>query len=489
MAVNLASTDVPSRERRLGSITGYCGTLKELANDGCKKCLKNRRRDFQTSSNCAHTHCINQLAGLDGTLVVDHAPIGCAGAQICFTSVKSRVPAPPGALEHARVISTGLTESDTIFGGLEKLRETARLAFERHHPREIYIATSCVSAIIGEDIDSVCRELSDELGIPVELAAAEGLKSKIWASGFDAYCHAVSRARLVDPGDKKATINFIGFSNIGRQYVEPIMAKLGLELICLTATATVEDFERASHSVATWGQCGAQSSYLASALEVKCGVKYFQTHLPYGGIGFERFMRDLGGYIGKEELALKIVEDEKAKYAKTIEDAKKTLAGKTGFIALGASFAYEYARLLRELGVNVPHAVAYHYDPKLDNPNENEPVAAYADVVELGLDIDTSVNDGQSLETRQLIKKYKPDFIMTRGHGANCIASSFGVPSYNCEIGLLLMGYRGLAMLATTLADAISNNNLYRKIAKTYDAPYTEYYNGLPTHSFFREEA
>jgi nitrogenase molybdenum-iron protein alpha chain len=489
MAVNLNVVDVPSRERRLGSITGYCGTLKELANEGCKKCLKNRRRSFQTSSNCAHIHCINQLAGLEDTLVVDHAPIGCAGAQICFTSVKSRVPAPPGALEHARVISTGLTESDAIFGGLEKLRATVCLAFERHHPKEIYVATSCVSAIIGEDIDSVCRELSEELGIPVEVAAAEGLKSKIWASGFDAYCHAVSRARLVEPNEKRQTINFIGFSNIGRQYVEPIMAKLGLELICLTATATIEDFDRASHSVATWGQCGAQSSYLASALEVKCGVKYFQTHLPYGGIGFERFMRDLGRYIGKEELAAQIVAEEKQKYSAIIEDAKRVLRGKTGFVALGASFAYEYTRLLRELEIKVLHAVAYHYDPKLDNPNDQEPVAAYADVVELGLDIDTTVNDGQALETRQLIEKYKPDFIVTRGHGANCIASTFGIPSYSCEIGLLLTGYRGLAMLVTTLADAISNTNLYKKIAKEYDAPYSDYYNNLPTHSFFREGA
>jgi nitrogenase molybdenum-iron protein alpha chain len=486
MAVNLSQVDVPGRERRLGSITGYCGSLKELATDGCKKCLKNKQRSFQTSSNCAHIHCINQLAGLAGTLVVDHAPVGCAGAQICFTSVKSRVPAPPGALEHARVISTGLTESDTIFGGLQKLRETVKLAYDRHHPREIYVATSCVSAIIGEDIDSVCRELSEELGIPVEVAAAEGLKSKIWASGFDAYCHAVSRARLVEPTEKKQTINFIGFSNIGQQYVAPIMKKLGLELICLTATATVEDFERASHSIATWGQCGAQSSYLASALEVKCGVKYFQTHLPYGGIGFERFMRDLGKYIGKEELAMQIVAEEKSKYEKIIEDAKKVLAGKTGFVALGASFAYEYTRLLKELGVNVPHAVAYHYDPKLDNPNEDEPVAAYADVTELGLDIETTVNDGQALETRQLIEKYHPDFIVTRGHGANCIASAFGIPSYACEIGLLLTGYRGLAMLAVTLADAVSNSNLYKKINKFYDAPYTETYYNLPTHSFFR---
>ncbi|MDR1629511.1 MAG: oxidoreductase [Oscillospiraceae bacterium] len=489
MAVNLKLSEVPSREQRLGSITGYDGSLKDLATQGCAGCLRNKQRGFQTVSNCAHIHCINQLAGLEGTLVVDHAPVGCAGAQICFTSVKSRVPAPPGALQHAKVISSAIGESDTVFGALDKLRETVIAANERHNPREIYIATSCVSAIIGEDVNSVCTELSEELGKPVVMAQAEGLKSKIWASGFDAYCHAASRARLIDTKKRNNTVNFVGFSNLGKQYVEPLLARLGLELICLTATASVEDFERACSSVASWGQCGAQSSYLCSALEEKCGVKYFQSHLPYGGVGFERFFLDLGRYIGKEDEAKQVIAEEKEKYRETIEKAKKILAGKRAFVALGASFAYEYTRLLYELGVEVPHAVAYHYDPKLDNPDESEKIAAATDVIELNLDVETSVNDGQVMETRQLIKKYNPDVIITRGHDANIIASSFGIPAYACEIGLILMGYRGLALFATTLADTLANTNLQKQIAKHYKQPFTEKLENTAPHSFYKEVA
>jgi nitrogenase molybdenum-iron protein alpha chain len=487
MAVNLEINESATRENRLGSITGYNGTLCELAKAGCAGCLQNKKRIFQTTSNCSHTHCINQLAGLAGTLVVDHAPSGCSANQICFTAVKSRIPAPPGTLEHARVISTDLKESDTIFGALDKLRDRTRAAFERHHPREIYIVTSCVSAIIGEDVNSVAEELTDELGIPVTIASAEGLRSKIWASGFDAYCHAASRARLKPKSERSNTINYIGFTNLGQDKVNPLFERIGLELIALTATATIEDFDRACSSVASFGQCGAQSSYLCGALEEVCGVRYFQHHLPYGGIGFERFFRDIARYIGREEDAEAVITEEKTKYMPIIEENKRRLKGKRIFIALGASFAYEYTRLLKELEVEVVHAVAYHYDPKLDNANQDEKVAAATDVIELQLDVETSVNDGQAIETLQLIRKYKPDAVLTRGHDAGSWGVVEGIPALGCEIGLILIGYRGLAMFSTALADLLTNNNMLKNLAKHYESPFSDEYNNLAPHSFYRE--
>lgn len=488
MAVNLKMIDVPCREQRLGSITGYNGTLSDLAKKGCAGCLENKGRDFQTISSCPHTHVINQLAGLSGTVVVDHAPVGCSGAQICFTAQKSRIPAPPGKLHHNIVISSAINESDTIFGAADKLKETVRAAYERHHPRELYVTTSCVSAIIGEDVNSVCQEMTEELGIPVIMASGEGFRSKIWASGFDAYCHAASKARLKKTGKRSQTINYIGFGNIGQEYINALFNQIGLELICLTATATVEDFERACESVASWGQCGAQSSYLCAALEDECGVKYFQSHLPYGGIGFERFFREIGRFIGKEDVAIQVIEEEKKKYHDEIERAKKVLKGKRVFLALGASFAYEYTRILRELGAEVVHAVAYHYDPKLDNANEAEKVAAATDVEELKLDVETSVNDAQLIETRLLIKQHNPDFIVTRGHDAGVVANSFGIPTFGAEIGLLMVGYRGLAMFASSIADTITNTNLIKRLSERYVSPFTEEHEALEPFQFYRKE-
>ncbi|GHV81025.1 nitrogenase [Spirochaetia bacterium] len=491
MGINLAVSAAPSREQRLGSITGYDGTLEELATLGCNGCLKNKNRDFQTISSCVHTHAINQLAGLDDTLVVDHAPVGCAGSQICFTIAKNKLPVIPGKppLHHVRVFSSDINESDTIFGAVDKLKESIRGAYERHHPVEIYIATSCVSAVIGEDVKSVAVEMQEELGIPVEVATAEGLRSKIWASGFDAYCHAVSRAR-VKPSDKRNnTINYVGFNNLGLEYVAPLFKRLGLDIICLTATATREDFERAASSIASWGQCGSQSSYLCSALEQECGVKYFQHHLPYGGIGFERFFLDIAGYIGKEDAARQVIAEEKEKYRDLLDRIRLELKGKKALLAMGGSFTYEYTRILGELGVEVLHSIAYHYDPKLDNSDQNEKVASATDVFELKLNVSSSVNDAQQLETDLLIKKYHPDFILSRGHDATSYAIAKGMPAMDVDIGLILIGYRGMAQFGVYLTEMLHNTNFTRKLGEHYVSPFTETLEHLEPFSFYEEEA
>jgi nitrogenase molybdenum-iron protein alpha chain len=488
MGINLSAV-VPSREQRLGSITGYDGSLKELASLGCQGCLKNKDRDFQTVSSCAHTHAINQLAGLDDTLVVDHAPHGCAGSQICFSLIKNKLPVIPGKppLSHARVFSTGINESDTIFGSVEKLKATIRAAYERYHPGEIYIATSCVSAIIGEDVDSTAQEMQDELGIPVQVANAEGFRSKIWASGFDAYCQAASRARIKKTDKKNNSINYIGFNNMGLQFVKPLFKRLGLDIICLTATATRDDFERAASSVASWGQCGSQSSYLCSILEQECGVKYFQSHLPYGGIGFERFFLDIGRYIGKEETARQVIAEEKEKYSGEIKRIRAALKGKKALIAMGASFAFEYTRMLGELGVETLHAIAYHYDPRLDNADQREKVAAATDIEELGIDVPASVNDAQQAETDLVIRKYKPDFILSRGHDATPYAVSKGIPAMDVDIGLIVMGYRGLAYFGDTLAELLRNTNFITKLGQHYQSSFTEAFERAEPFGFYRE--
>jgi nitrogenase molybdenum-iron protein alpha chain len=488
MGINL-NAEVPSREQRLGSITGYDGSLKDLSFLGCQGCLKNKSRDFQTVSSCSHVHAINQLAGLDDTLVVDHAPHGCAGAQICFSLVKNKLPVIPGKppISHARVFSTGINESDTIFGAVEKLKDTIRAAYQRHHPGEIYIATSCVSAIIGEDVRSTAQEMEEELGIPVQVATAEGFRSKIWASGFDAYCHAVAKARIKKSEKRNNTINYVGFNNMGKEFVEPLFKKLGLDLICLTATATRKDFERAASSVASWGQCGSQSSYLCATLEQECGVKYFQSHLPYGGIGFERFFLDIGRHIGREDLARQVIEEEKEKYGAEIERVRKVLKGKKAFIAMGASFAFEYTRMLGELGVETLHAIAYHYDPRLDNRDQEEKVAAATDVEELGIDVPTSVNDAQQVETDLVMRNYRPDFILSRGHDATPYFTKKGIPSMDVDIGLIVMGYQGLAYFGDCLVELLRNTNFISKLGQHYESPFSREFDKTEPFKFYEE--
>lgn len=487
MTLSLNIPESQSREQRLGSITGYHGTFKKLTQQGCAGCLGNRKRCFSTVSSCSHTHAVNQLAGIKDAVVVDHAPVGCSAGMINFSINRNRVNFnDSGEKRHLIVVSSNMKESDTIFGGTEKLKKTIRAAYRRHKPKAIYVSTSCTSSIIGDDVNSVVQEMSEELNIPVGYAAGEGIKSKIWASGFDAYCHAVANTIIKPPKEKKNTINYIAFTQINRERMDAYIEKLGLKVIYITGKSSIEDYEKASQSIASFGQCGAQSSYLAGALEQMFGIKYFQSHLPFGGIGFERFYRDIAKFLGKEEIAEQVINEDREKYKEELDYIRGKLAGKTAFVALGASYAFEYTRILRELGVKVLRTVAYHYDPKLDNQSDDL-VAAATDAEEFDYNMEVSVNDAQQFETYLLVKNNKPDFIISRAHGASVWGVKMGIPAIEAKISLEVFGYAGLVSFGKIIVNELSNNNFVKKLGRRYESPFTDKFEQSEPYSYLEE--
>ena len=53
MAINLRRSEAVIREKRLRSVVGYQGTVKDLANKAQSGCLKNAQRGFSQAINCS----------------------------------------------------------------------------------------------------------------------------------------------------------------------------------------------------------------------------------------------------------------------------------------------------------------------------------------------------------------------------------------------------------------------------------------------------
>jgi nitrogenase molybdenum-iron protein alpha chain len=488
--IDVRTGEPPTREQRLGSITGYDGTLSDLVGQGCSGRLKEKRRCFSTVNYCSHMTAISSVLALQDTLVVDHAPAGCAGVYMIFGGAYD-LNAPDGNGEYrpqTKIISTRLTEADTIFGAEQKLRDTVRAAYERHRPGEIYIATSCVSAIIGEDVHTVAAELSDELGVPVVMLSAEGMRSRLWATGFDAYYHSVIKTRVGPPKEKTDSIIYSGFASVAVEEIRPIFARFGLDVICMTGGGSREEFARASSALCSFGQCDVEAGYALAYLEQEYGVKYLHTHQPNGGVGFDRFLRDLGDFMGKRDIAERVISEERKKYADKINALRPSLKGKRALVALGSGYAFEAVRMLGELGMTAVHSVAYHYDPASDSDGGREGPPAIADIDELGLDVDASVNNAQELETYLVIKKYRPDIVITRAHGAGSWAARVGVPCLDMGLGINIIGYRGLYLFASALETTLRNTNFFSKLGARYVSPFTDAFESLGPYRFYEED-
>ncbi len=86
------------------------------------------------------------LRGLDVDVIVVHGPAGC-----CFMASRS--------IEEAgvRVVTSGITDNDLVFGAVDSLIETLKVVKEKFNPKTVAVIGTCASMIIGEDLDAAIR--------------------------------------------------------------------------------------------------------------------------------------------------------------------------------------------------------------------------------------------------------------------------------------------------------------------------------------------
>ncbi|MDR2109115.1 MAG: hypothetical protein LBP28_06630, partial [Coriobacteriales bacterium] len=267
MAINLSVVEVQVREERLGSSSLYHGCAADIGSEtgGCGQ--GQGRRCFSQNSGCMNGCAQGYLSQIDDAVIVTHAPIGCSADNVGSYHARRWGNFMQGRPQSdTMALSTDMNESDTIFGGLDKLRDTVCYAVGKYNPKAVFITSSCVSAIIGEDIVSLAAELSQELGIAVVPVSCEGFKTKIWASGFDAAFHAILTGIVKPPKRKTNIVNVIQFFGSSLPYVSEALAVFGMKPRLVAGFNSIAELERLSEAAATVSICGTLGSYLGNGL-------------------------------------------------------------------------------------------------------------------------------------------------------------------------------------------------------------------------------
>jgi len=484
MIQNYRSAEPVIRERRLGSTTCYEGTVADLEQRGCNGCGDGQKRCYSTATYCSHIIAVNNLAVIRNVVIVDHGPLGCSSGMMKWNAnYKLSCKRRGEKYNNLHVISTNLTESDTIFGAVEKLRDAVKFAYERYKPDVIFITASCAASVIGEDFESVIPELSETIPIPIGFCGCAGVRSKLWATGFDAEQHATFKTLVKPPREKRHNVvNFIDFLGAPKAFINDVLGRLGLRVQFLNSFATVEDFTHISESLATTSICRTLPSYLGGALEREYGVPFLKEDFAIGISGFERWYRAIAKLAGKEKEAEDYIKEQRAIYLPLIESHKTKFAGKKAMVSMGPGFAFELVRLCNEIGLEVVHANSFHYDPVLDSADEKAVAALNAS----GINVDISVEDAQHYATIKRLKHYKPDIVITRVHGAQNPALRLGIPFINLA-SVDTFGYAATLASVGLLADEMENTNLQRKIAARTDFHLSEKFNILNKNSFVSE--
>lgn len=486
MAVNLQNPEAPIREIRLGSITGYAGTIRDLANHATGCSLKNRERCFSQASACSSGCAQGYLSRINDAAIVNHAPVGCA-ADTIYSNTANKWGERVRGWQHRNihVLNTNMVEEDTVFGAISKLRDTVREAYRRFQPKAIFVTTSCVSGIIGEDIKSVLDELQAEIPVPLAPVFCEGFKSKIWASGFDAAFHAIL-TKIVKPPEKKTnTVNMINFSGSARKQIVETLARFDLEPVFLAPFSTIEQLSRMSEAAATISICGTLGSYIGTGLEEAYQVPYVKTLQPHGIAGMDSWLRGLGAATGKAAAVEAYISEEKARIQPELAQIRARLAGHTAVVGMGPSFGHNYIRTLQELGIEVIWGATWHLDPRYDH---GQAPTSLQQLAESSADLPVSVGDQQNFELINLLNKLKPDLYIARHGGSTVWATKLGIPSVMVADEYSAFGYQGLLDFGYRLSDALTNRSLAKNLSQRIKMPYTDWWMEKNSFHFLEDE-
>jgi len=489
MPINLKTSVVESREQRLGTVIGWQGSAAELAEQSAyargdcnAKCGQKARRicelrsPFTQGSVCSEQMVECQAGNVRGAVLIQHSPIGCGTGQVIYNSIYRNGLAMRGLpVESLHLISTNLMEKDMVFGGVAKLEQSIRDAWDRHHPRAIFIATSCATGIIGDDVESVASQLEDELGIPVIPLHCEGFKSKHWSTGFDATQHGILR-QIVRKNPPKKQPDLVNVINLwGSDVFTPILAELGLRPNYVIDLATVEELEQMSEAVATVGFCYTLSSYMGAALEQEFGVPEIKAPLPYGFAGTDAWLRELARVTGREEQAEAYIARERARVAPRLEELRKLLKGKKGYVSTGSAYAHGLIGILRELGVEVDGSLVFHHDPVYDSQDPRQDTLAhlvdtYGDVPQF------TVGNRQQYQFFALLQRVNPDFIIIRHNGLAPLASRMGIPAIPLGDEHIAVGYQGILNLGESILDVLAHTKYHQDLARHVRLPYKKWW-------------
>jgi nitrogenase molybdenum-iron protein alpha chain len=486
MPINLRTPVVESREQRLGTVIAWEGRASDLAAESCYArgggCSPKARRvcelqsPFTQGSVCSEQMVECQAGNVRDAVLIQHSPIGCGTGQVIYNSIYRNGLAMRGLpVQSLHLISTNLSERDMVFGGAAKLERTIRDAWERHHPKAIFIANSCATAIIGDDIDGVASAMEAEIGIPVIPLHCEGFKSKHWSTGFDATQHGILR-QIVRKDPPKKQEDLVNVINLwGGDVFTPMLAELGLRVNYVVDLATVDELAQLSEAVATVTFCYTLGSYMSAALEQEYGVPEIKAPLPYGFAGTDAWLRAIGKQTNREDKAEAYIARERAKVQPRLGELRELLKGKKGYVSTGSAYAHGLIGVLRELGIEVEGSLVFHHDPVYDSQDPRQDTLShmldtYGEVPQF------TVGNRQQYQFYALLQKIKPDFIIIRHNGLAPLAARLGIPAIPLGDEHHVVGYQGIVNLGESILDVLAHSKFHQDLAAHTRLPYRKWW-------------
>ncbi|MDU4660603.1 MAG: nitrogenase component 1, partial [Clostridium butyricum] len=213
--------------------------------------------------------------------------------------------------------------------GEKKLERALEGVIKEHNPKAIFVYSTCIVGVIGDDIKAVCKSAEQKYNLPVIPVMAPGFSGNK-SKGYRIACNALMNLFSREKHPKSKGINILGDFNLAGEMwiIENYLREIGVDVVAkITGDADVDSLKKASSASFNVVQCAGSMNYLAKMMEEDFSIPSIKISF----VGLEdtksSLMRiaALTGDNSIIEKAKELIEREEAQVMPIIEKYKKNL--------------------------------------------------------------------------------------------------------------------------------------------------------------------
>ncbi|MDH4233270.1 MAG: nitrogenase iron-molybdenum cofactor biosynthesis protein NifE, partial [Nitrospirota bacterium] len=455
--------------------------IDKLTENGCGTEKTDKVCRSRGGESCAFDGAMIVLQPIADAAHVVHGPIACCGNAWEGRGSLSK----KGSL-HRMGFTTDMSELDIIYGSVEKLFHAIRKTFDEVRPKAIFVYSTCVSGLIGEDIDAVCRRAETALGIRVIPVNAPGfvgpknLGNRIAGEvlldhvigtgepppGFSSSLGITLSGSAFPPlkirggmgsydlqGGMRGVINLIGEYNIAGDLwlTEPVLEKAGLKVLSrMTGDATFEEITWAHRANLNVVVCSRALINVAKEMEKRYGIPYVEVSF-FGKTEMARALRAIRDGLSRADSSNSLNERIESLIAREEEKLAERLIpyahlkGKKAVLYTGGVKSWSFISALQDLGIEVV-AVGTKKSTLEDEEKMREILGENAPLVE----------DVAPKNLLSLLKEKNADMLIAGGRNLYLsVKEGYPFVDVNQERHTAYAGYEGLVCFAEQISNSV----------------------------------
>jgi nitrogenase molybdenum-cofactor synthesis protein NifE len=430
-----------------------CGKNQAKSEKERKKGCTKQLQPGAAAGGCAFDGAKIALQPITDVAHLVHGPIACEGNSWDNRGAKS---------SSSRLYRTGFTtdinETDVVFGGEKRLYKSIKEIIDKYNPPAVFVYQTCIPAMIGDDINSVCKAASQKFGKPVIPVMSPGfvgpknLGNKLAGEAILDHVIGTEEPEYTTPYD----INIIGEYNLSGELwqVKPLLDELGIRILaCISGDARYHEVASSHRAKAAMMVCSKAMINIARKMEERYSIPFFEGS--FYGIGdmsdslreIARLLVERGApddLIGRTEA---VVQREEMRAWQRLEPYKPRLAGKRVLLITGGVKSWSVVAALQEVGLEIV-GTSVKKSTKEDKERLKEIMGDDAHMFD----------DMTPREMYKVLKDARAD-IMLSGGRTQFVALKAKMPwlDINQERHHAYAGYEGMVELVTEIDKALYN--------------------------------